>query len=775
MSISLLKKPTMAVMSALVCLSFSIPALALHSVTITEIGPKQSSLDSSDPDGASGGRVNGLATVAENNSIFYAASEWGGLFKSTDSGLTWSHLDGHVPTVTWDVEVDPSSSNHVFATSFYDGRVNSLAGINVSTNGGKNWSKPATATPPAGFCATASRRDEPSAFGIAIDPDAPRNVYIGANCGLAVSHDFGVNWSFVDPSPEDGADNIWDVVVHDDGIIDTCGDDGHYRSTNGGVTWSTATGINPLPGGRCSIAVSPDESYVLFVVVGTTIYESDDGGNSWPIRYTNPSRQGRIPFVETNKRSGNSFDLWFGDIRLHRADCATPSPAVQGGSARCPASASWAGPFTRSVGGHDDTGAIAFDSQTANNACPKIFSSDGGVYFNTRTTSPQCHSPQWEQPNVTPQALWNFDMAGVNRAGTMDEDLYFGNQDDGTFGSTDAGAANPNWNNQRCCDGFDVAADSDRVLSTVCCYGGGRSTRLFVSNPGMVGGGEINNYPPGNLRGFQQLDSIAHFGPEDYVVITSEGVFITTNITATPIVWTELGAASTPTNACGIQVSGAGRGIKFFVKSGGCNGERGGALWRYSGIAPGGAWQQITRSGAGQFGVYAVDPNDSNRLFASDLGGASGPEMVFSNDGGASWLAMPLLDNLMTGGGVFRYQNTRGPTRFTGLNGYPQPTLVAFDPLDSDIQVAAGADSGVFITVDNGAHWELLTDPVNPGGSGTPHIPRARYAHFDHDEPNRIKLYLGTQGRGQWGISFSRSAASVPNIVPILPLLLKGL
>ena len=48
----------------------------------------------------------------------------------------------------WDVEVDPSNSNRVFATSFYDGRVNSLAGINVSTNGGTTWTHPATATPP---------------------------------------------------------------------------------------------------------------------------------------------------------------------------------------------------------------------------------------------------------------------------------------------------------------------------------------------------------------------------------------------------------------------------------------------------------------------------------------------------------------------------------------------------------------------------------------------------------------------------------------------------
>ena len=118
---------------------FSLPAYAQFNVSIAEIGPTQSNLDPSDPDGASGGRVNGLATVEGNNQIIYAASEWGGLWKSTDTGRTWVHLIGHVPTVTWDVEVDSENEKRVFATSFYDGRVNSRAGINVSLETIRPW------------------------------------------------------------------------------------------------------------------------------------------------------------------------------------------------------------------------------------------------------------------------------------------------------------------------------------------------------------------------------------------------------------------------------------------------------------------------------------------------------------------------------------------------------------------------------------------------------------------------------------------------------------
>ena len=48
-------------------------------ITVTEINPNQSTLDASDPDGASGGRVNGLAIDPRNDNVMYAASEWGGI------------------------------------------------------------------------------------------------------------------------------------------------------------------------------------------------------------------------------------------------------------------------------------------------------------------------------------------------------------------------------------------------------------------------------------------------------------------------------------------------------------------------------------------------------------------------------------------------------------------------------------------------------------------------------------------------------------------------
>jgi hypothetical protein len=764
---------------------------------LTEVNPDQSTLHEKDPDGASGGRINGLGR-ATNGSLF-AASEWGGVFKSTDGGHVWSRLNKHLPTATWDVRASLGDPNRIFATSFYDGRVKSLAGINVSTDGGLTWIHPRTATPPVGFCREQSRRDEPSAFGISLDPENSSNVYVGTNCGLAISNDAGTTWRYVDPTPADGADDVWDVVVHDRGIIDTCGDDGHRRSTNGGATWATAVpGGSPLPSGRCSLAVSPHEPYVLFAVAGKTIYESNDGGGTWSPEYPDLAPGGRIPFVMTNARSHPNFDLWFGDVGLSRAGCITPATPSVGGAARCPASSSWAGSFTRSAGGHDDMGKLLFDSPgqphrddclqgcerthkacisgvgtdtgeagtrcvndyemcrencNASNpdGCPMLMSSDGGVYLNKLTKSPDCQSPRWEQPLVTPHALWLFGVSGAERTGggLRDQFLYLVNQDTGTFATSNARSKKPSWANVDCCDGFNVASTPTQVVYTSCCFESGRENIIFLRSAAMEGGDEIPNYPTSGVVPGWTSDIIDRFATNSYVLVTIDGVFVTKDITARTIVWSQLGAESSPKGACGVWAAGTESSPTFYVESGSCSGSDPDKVFKYRGTAPDRQWQEVNPPGKSPengFGIFSVARNNPNLFYAS-LVGPEGVRMIRSKNGGASWANDVLLDRLMTGNGVYRYRNTRGPTNFTGFDGYAQPTLVAFDPYDSRVLVAGGADSGIFLSRDGGLRWKIVTN--NAGTRVNPQVPRPHSAYFNRKR-GILDIYIGTQGRGVW-------------------------
>lgn len=187
----------------------------------------------------------------------------------------------------------------------------------------------------------------------------------------------------------------------------------------------------------------------------------------------------------------------------------------------------------------------------------------------------------------------------------------------------------------------------------------------------------------------------------------------------------------------------------FYVQAGSCNPGDQNQRWKYTGTAVAGTWTQIDPLGGGGFGIFDVDPVDPERLYASNLSG-SGPRMIHSEDGGLTWSNDPVLDRLMTGGGVFKYQNQRGPTDFTGFGGYPQPSLVAFDPEDPRRLVAGGRDSGVFLTTNGGRSWKLLTNPFKASRSRTPHLPRPWFANFDHDPTGKVNIYIGTQGRGVW-------------------------
>jgi photosystem II stability/assembly factor-like uncharacterized protein len=808
---------------------FAPPDANSQTFSIREINPTHSNIGGSS--NATGGRVNHLGRATDT--VIYAASEFGGLFKSTDAGRTWTRLDSHLPTRTSDVKASPADPDRVIATSIYDGRINSFAGINVSSNGGATWTKPASASPPTGFCGSTTSLNEPSAFGIAFDPESPTHVFVGTNCGLAASTDSGLNWTFINPGPFAAATNVGGVAVHHGGIIDTCGSGGHRRSVDSGATWTGAqAGGQPLPRGDCSIAASPDESYVLFATVGTLIFETDSGGGTWNTQFTNPKPQGRIPFVTTHKRQGRNFDLWFGDVELFRAACTTPVNPSQGGTRRCPASNTW----TVSGGGaHADMGDVVFTNpprfnvpaclqactsarkscdsdcaefrkqcmsevgtpggplpfqcaqsfqacsapcSTSSNACvaicnrpqegcPIVMSSDGGTYVNTLTQSPACQTPLWTQPDVTTRGLWLWSLSGGNIANSLTrEALYMGTQDNGAFATLNAGAASPTWTNPHGGDIFDVVSDSTQVVYTVLGETGIQpGIDVFRRNQGMTGGGEIPTPPPGTVPSFGFNDVIAQFGTNRYAITTSSGVFVTQNITANPITWTQLGT-NPPINGCGLWAAGTPANPTFFSLSGfSCGFNSPGTLRRYSGMSSTGQWQTInpeTDPGALQaVGVFAVDPNNANRLFVSAFD-AFGVRMLRSSDGGTTWQPDAALDGLMTGGGTFRMQVS---TPTPKLPVYAQPTLVAFDPNNSNNLLAGAADAGIFLSQDNGGSWRTMTN--NSGDSGNPVVPRPHWAYFNR-ECSSYNIYVGTQGRGAWRFSYRDPAGITVSVCQAL-------
>jgi uncharacterized repeat protein (TIGR01451 family) len=737
----------------------TLPGGAAAQVQWFDINPDVS--DNSDADGSAGGRVEGIDCNPGDNQTCYVASEYGGVFKTFDSGASWTHLTRHLPRQGKDVLVDPTNPNRVYATSLWDKRnpMDTESGIQVSNDGGISWSHPATATPPGGFsCINPSQ--QPAAYGIEVFPGAEQNVYVGTNCGLAISGNSGATWNHTDvvANGTGTADTVWDVVVQPGGpmgmgIIDVCGNDRHRRSVDGGMNWTG--GSADLPAGRCSIAVSPDESYVLFVYASdNNIYESDDGGQNWTLLGTPDSRrQGRVPFVAVNDRSGNggrNFDLWAGDVRLFRGGCTTPATPAMGGANRCPTAntgapgpppAGWAGPFTRTNGAHDDVSDIHFDETANVDACPTLFGSDGGMHVNTDNGA-GCQNPSWQRSNTGLHAHWLWSMDGADAPGATNEFLYYGVQDSGAWGTSDAGANPPTWTDPDCCDIMTVVAEAARVVYDTCCQilpSGAFQSTLVVRNPGMTGGGAKNPLPPGTWPQFMFPSGLANFTDKQYAAITGGamgGVWITNDITAGPITWNALGATTVPPitgNKGGIWASVPDVGPPvFFIHT---NARPGTAaqMWKYIGTG-GGTWTRIDNNpGApGLFlPVFAVHEKNPNLLYAADGNG----NMLRSFDGGLNWESDPALDAIMTASGFFATRS---------------PTLIAFNPEDPNMLVAGGDESGVFLSSNGGMSWSLISDPFTPADSGIPHIPEPRFAYFDYEGGDLEAVYIGTRGRGVW-------------------------
>ena len=736
-----------------------------------------------------GGRVNGLSVVPDSPNIYFAASETGGMFKSTNRGASWFHLNGYVPAAAWDVAVEPGGQR-VFATSFNEGRRDTQAVLQVSTDGGVTWSGRLPAPPPQ---CSAARTSQPSAFGIALRPGSS-DVYVGTNCGLAMSSDAGDHWNRFDPTPGNRPSHIWDIVALPDGRTYACGDDGLLTSPDGQAGPWVNLGTPPLfPGGYCSLAVSPEDTNVVFVAFATATFTGDltavgccnfppSGGGpefyeadldldgtptvSW-IRLPYPddvgggdapdtiTKKGRVPIVATNDRP-SGFDLWMGDGALWRVPCTGQQ------SPSCTTNTSlWSGSFSDHLGdpsipgdeiqkAHGDSGDLEFDP---GNGCPTLYSSDGGVYANSSPSS-TCHDPMFVGANVGLHAFLLWDMEGVSIQGVDDEDIYLATQDNGLYYTLNAGANTPSWSHPLGGDANDVAADGSLVAVAPGDY-------LQAADRGYQ---NVTNVIPAGFTSLNIPDVIASVGSGRFAVVVPTattwkgtsipiGVRDITDIKNAPL-GSPWGTWTSTKSPCHVVVGVGPGGAQPYVLAGNC-------FWPASGrVGPGafpddelwtfkaGAWTQIPApSWATGFGLIAVDPVNPERLYASVFGVES-PRMIRSINGGSDWEEDVPLTDLMMGNGTFiPYPAISEDRVFPNL----QPLIVAFDREDPNILVAGGMYSGVFLSVDAGASWSLLTDPFTPGITGIPHLPRVLFAHFDHDKPGVVRIYLGT-GRGVWRV-----------------------
>lgn len=248
-----------------------------------------------------GGRTVDLAVVVSNTAVIYAAVGPSGVWKSTNSGVTWEPVFHREPTVAAGaVAVSQSNPDIVWVGSGERTSRNSVGigdGVYKSEDGGKTWKNMGLA-------------DTRHIARIIIDPLNPDVVYIGA-----LGHLFGPNEDRGVFKTTDGG-KAWKKLLYvnaDTGCADMAIDPSNnrilyagmwdyrrnpyyfrsggegsaiYKTTDGGETWKKITG-NGLPDGlygRIGLGVarsSPNVVYALIENKDGGLFRSDDKGETW--------------------------------------------------------------------------------------------------------------------------------------------------------------------------------------------------------------------------------------------------------------------------------------------------------------------------------------------------------------------------------------------------------------------------------------------------------------------------------------------------------------
>jgi len=249
-----------------------------------------------------GGRVNAVSGVTGQSDTFYFGSVGGGLWKSLNSGRTWTPtFDANNVASIGAIAVSTANPNTVYIGTGEPDMRDSIAygnGVYKSTDGGKTWKH-------------LGLENTKQIGRIIIDPKNPNTVFIAAlgnayvpnpDRGVYRSQDGGATWQKVLFKNDDvGAIDLAFDSVDSKVVYATLWNvrrppwfiyapangpgGGIFKSIDGGSTWKEiSVGIGLEGRGHIGIAVAPSNRNRLYAVVDSKeggVFISNDAGATW--------------------------------------------------------------------------------------------------------------------------------------------------------------------------------------------------------------------------------------------------------------------------------------------------------------------------------------------------------------------------------------------------------------------------------------------------------------------------------------------------------------
>ena len=266
-----------------------LPADSLNNIKFRNLGPS-----------VGGGRVSAVAGTSSQPNVYYVGAAAGGVWKTTDGGISWDAIFADQPTASIGaVALAPSNPNLVWVGTGEANIRNDIVngrGVFFSPDAGKTWK-------------FMGLENAGQISRIVIDPQNPDVVLVAAighawtpnpDRGVFRTADGGKTWQkvlyvndttgasdlvMVPGNPRVLFAGMWQVQRHPWALVSGGTGSGLYRSTDGGLTWTALhEGLPAGPWGRIAVAVgasNPSHVYAIIEAKKGLLWDSHDAGDHW--------------------------------------------------------------------------------------------------------------------------------------------------------------------------------------------------------------------------------------------------------------------------------------------------------------------------------------------------------------------------------------------------------------------------------------------------------------------------------------------------------------
>ena len=290
-----------------------------------------------------GGRVTAVAGYPGDVPTLYMGSTGGGVWKSTNNGLSYTNVsDGFLKVGSiGSIAVAEADSNVIYVGTGSAGirsNVSTGRGVYKSLDAGETWMY--AGLPEAGQIGeVAVHPQDPelvyvAALGHPFGPNAERGVYRSYNGGvnweqvLYVSDSTGAASVVINPdNPDELYASMWRAERKPWTIISGGQEGGVYKSSDGGTTWTQLTaGLPSGLIGKIDLSISPTNTQRLYALVeapgdSSGLYRSDDAGASF-VHVNNQKSLTYRPFYYTHVHADpvNPDIVYVSNERFYRSD-----------------------------------------------------------------------------------------------------------------------------------------------------------------------------------------------------------------------------------------------------------------------------------------------------------------------------------------------------------------------------------------------------------------------------------------------------------------------